>query len=212
MLLVLMGALLAARRGRGVADLLVSLAITMKLSPLFYVKELGRMPRLRAALCMVILLAGLVLPVLVWDNYLYIFEFNDELKGDPLSAAGAALLAATFALALWYLELREDWDWEDRIGWAVVPFAMFLAFKMNVGRHLLIVLLLPDKRGTRSVVTGMALLPPAILPGLSINVSLSIATILLALVVAMRLQAIGWATVRADLGRPGTLAREMLFR
>jgi hypothetical protein len=210
MLLVLIVALILARQGRGAADLLVSVAVTMKLSPLFYLKELWRMPRGRAVACILIVLAGLALPILMWDNYLYIFRFNDELKGDLFSAIGAAALAAVFALVLWYVEVRRGWDWEDRIGWGVVPFALFLAFKMNVARHLLIVLLLPDKRGLRSVVAGAALLPPAVLPGVSINVSLSIATLLLALVMAVQLRAIGWATVRDDLRHPRALVRQML--
>jgi hypothetical protein len=38
-----------------------------------------------------------------------------------------------------------------------VPVALFLAFKMNTARHLLLPLLVPDKRGTRNVAAAIGL-------------------------------------------------------
>ncbi|MEO8482385.1 MAG: hypothetical protein ABI634_09270 [Acidobacteriota bacterium] len=166
MLCVVMAALLLARARRPGPHALIALAITMKVSPLFYVTELLRMRRRDAAVFVAILAAGLLLPYFVWDNYLYIFTFNDGLKGRWYSGFIAAAIAVPFALALWRAEERQHFDLEDRIGWALVPFALFLAFKMNVARHLLIVLLVPDKRGLRTLAAAVALFVPAIAPHL----------------------------------------------
>lgn len=194
MLCVIMAALLLARARRSGPHALMALAITMKLSPLFYATELLRMRTRDAAVFVAILAAGLVLPFVVWENYGYIFTFNDGLKGRWYSGYAAAAVAVPFALALWRAERRQQFDLEDRIGWALVPFALFLAFKMNVARHLLIVLLVPDKRGLRTLAAAVALLLPAIAPGLvRFNSALPIATVLLVLIVAWHL--------RSDLSR-----------
>ncbi|HEU5258555.1 MAG TPA: hypothetical protein VFU28_21360 [Vicinamibacterales bacterium] len=79
MLTVLMAALYLARRGHAASHALVALATAMKVLPVFYLANLGRMRR------------------------------------------------------------------EDRIGWGLVSFSLLLALKMNVARHLLVVLLGPDK-------------------------------------------------------------------
>ena len=97
-----------------------------------------------------ILLAGLMFPYFVWDNYLYIYRYGNDLKGDWASAAASLVFVVPFAIVLWYMEVRLDFDTEDHIGWGLVPFAMLLALKMNTARHLLIVYLVPDKRGIRN--------------------------------------------------------------
>ena len=53
---------------------------------------------------------------------------------------------------------------EDRIGWSLVPFAMFVGIKMRVARHLLVVLLVPDKRGPRNIVAAIGLALYAVAP------------------------------------------------
>jgi hypothetical protein len=180
MLCVVMAALLLARARRPGSHALMALAITMKVSPLFYATELLRMRRRDAALFAAIVTVGLVVPFLLWENYLYIFTFNDGLKGRWYSGYVAAAIAVPFALALWRAEARHRFDLEDRIGWSLVPFALFLAFKMNVARHLLIVLLVPDKRGPRTLAAAVALLAPALAPGLvRFNSALPIAAVLL---------------------------------
>jgi hypothetical protein len=213
MLVVVMCALLLARAGRpGAAHLAVAVATTMKLSPLFYLAHLGRMRTAHAIGFAAILCAGLVLPVAIWENYLYIYGFHDSLKGDAASTVGALSVAAPFALVLAYADMRRGFDWEDRIGWSLVPFAMFLAFKMNAARHLLIVLLVPDKRGVRSAVAAVALAVPVLLPGVvRFNASAPIATCLLILVLVDALQSIGWKTIREDLRRPLATLR-LMFR
>jgi hypothetical protein len=176
-----MTALLAAKRRPAVSHLLMGLAITVKLSPLYYLRQLPRMPRGIAIAVVAIVLAGLVVPYFVWENYLYIFRFNNELKGDMTTAFGAGVAAAGFGLAVWYAEDRLGFDLEDVIGWSLVPVAVFLAFKMNVARHLLIVLLIPDKRVIRSLAAAVGLAIPALFPGLVLqNSSLAIAAGVLA--------------------------------
>jgi hypothetical protein len=69
MLVVVMGALLLARRARpGAASLLMAVATTMKLLPLYYARHVLRMRRATAVSYAGILFAGLVLPYFVWDG------------------------------------------------------------------------------------------------------------------------------------------------
>lgn len=189
MLCVVMAALLLARARRSGSHPLMAAAIAMKVSPLFYATELLRMRKRDAAIFVAILAAGLILPFFVWENYLYIFTFNDGLKGRWYSGYVAAAIAVPFALALWRAGGRQRFDLEDRIGWSLVPFALFLAFKMNVARHLLIVLLVPDKRGLRTLAAAVAMLVPAIAPGLvRFNSALPIAAVLLVATVVWHLR------------------------
>jgi hypothetical protein len=210
MLVVVVTALCLARAGNQLAHPLMALAITMKLSPLYYLRNVLAMSRGMALLVIAIVLSGLALPVLLWENYTYIFGFNDQVKGDTWSTVGAVSLAILFAKVLWYVEVKRGFDWEDRIGWALVPFALFLAFKMNVARHLMIVLLVPDKRGVRSAAAAVALAVPVVFRT-SFNASLPVATVLLALVLVSHLRTIGWTTIRGDLRDPRRTARLMLF-
>jgi hypothetical protein len=213
MLVVVMAALLLARAGRpGAAHLAVAVATAMKLSPLFYAAHVAKMRVAHAVAFAAILCAGLVLPVAIWDNYLYIYSFHDGLKGDAASTIGALCVSVPFALLLAYTDMRRGFDWEDRIGWCLLPFAMFLAFKMNAARHLMIVLLVPDKRGIRSAVAAAALAVPVLLPGVvRFNASAPVATLLLILVLASALQPIGWKKIRDDLRRPLATLR-LMFR
>lgn len=214
MLTVVMAALLAARAGRTTAThLLMALATVMKLSPLYYARSLPRMPRLVAAAFAGVLVAGLVAPVFVFENYLYIYAFSEDLKGSPLETAGAVAIAVPFALVLWYVDVRRRFDLEDLVGWGLVPFALFLGFKMNVARHLLIVLLVPDKRGARNVAAAIALALPVLLPGLvRQNSALAIATVVLAIALYRELSLVGWDEVRDDLRNPGRTMRMLVGR
>jgi hypothetical protein len=210
MLVVVMAALILARRRHRACHAMMALAITLKLSPLYYVKNvLGMTPGMRAVFTAV-LFAGLVLPFFIWDNYLYIYRYGSTLKGDWLSAAGALVVAIPFAVILWYVETRLGFDMEDRVGWGLVPFAMLLGLKMNVARHLLVVLLVPDKRGVRNAAAAAGLAFPALFPNLiRFNSSLSIAVVLLFVGLAGYLERIGWDVVRDDLRHPVRTARMM---
>lgn len=201
MLLVIMATLLLARARRPLGHLLMAVAICMKLSPLFYITTLPQMRRRTAVAFVAILVVGLVVPYLIWENYLYIFLFHDELKGGRSGLISGLIVGALFSVTLWYVETRTSADMEDRIGWALIPFGMFLAMKMNVPRHLLILLLVPDKRGVRNIIAALALLVPVILP-VRFGATLPFATALLYVALWWRLRAIGWGTVRADLQQP----------
>jgi hypothetical protein len=190
MLVTVMAALWLARAGRPACHALMALAITMKLSPLYYVRYLPRMQRSHAAIVVAILLAGLVAPYFIWDNYLYIFQFGNENKGDRwYDLAGALALAASFAGLLWRAEARLHFDAEDRIGWSLVPLAIFFAVKMNAARHLMIVLLVPDKHGLRNIAAAFALALNTLLPDIvrfNSTMYIAIAVLGAGLIVRMR--------------------------
>jgi len=211
MLVVLLAALWLARAGRpNAAHLAMAVAITMKLSGLYYVKNILRMPRGIAIAFATIVLAGLVAPYFIWDNYLYIYRYGNELKGHWYDGALAAMVVIPFALTLWYLETRLAFDVEDLIGWGLVPFAMLLALKMNVPRHLILVLLVPDKRGVRTAAAALGMLVPAVVPGVAFGAATPIAVLVLVIGLAARLHELGWDRVRADLRRPAATLRAML--
>lgn len=209
MLATVMAALWLARAGRDLSHALVALAIAMKLSPLYYVTNLTRMRPGTAAAFVAILAAGLVLPYFVFDNYLYIFRYGAELKGDWDNLAGALAVVVPFAVTLRYVETRLGFDREDRIGWGLVPFALLLALKMNVARHLLIVLLVPDKRGVRNIAAAAGLAVPALFP-VPFNTSLAVAGMVLIVGLVRYLSEIGWDRVRDDLRHPGHTIREIV--
>ncbi len=208
MLVVLIVALLLARARRQVAHLLVAFAATLKLSPLYYAVEIFRMRRWTAITFVAILVAGLVLPYFAWDNYPYIYTYGAELKGTVSMKVMAAAFALVFAVVLAYVETRLEFDMEERIGWSVVPVALFLSMGLNVARHLLLVLLVPDKRGWRNVTVAFVLGLYALSRGaLTLGSVLSIAEGLLLLVLVAHLHAIGWRRVAADLRSPRALLK-----
>ncbi len=208
LLVVLLAAGFLARRGSALCHALVALAIAMKLSPLYYTLNITRMPRRDAVRFAGIVIAGLVLPYFVWENYLYIYQYGAELKGDWDNAAAALAVVIPFSVVLRYVETRRPLDWEDRIGWGLVPFALLLALKMNAARHFLIMLLVPDKRGGRNLAAAAGLAVPAIFP-VPFNSALAGAALVLVAVLAHDISLIGWERVRADLRSPGRTLREM---
>ena len=211
MLVVIMAALFLARARREACHALMAVAIIMKLSPLYYVKNVLTMRRRTAFVFIAILVAGLVLPYFVWDNYLYIYRYGNDRKGDWASVAASLLLVVPFAIVLWYVEVRLGFDTEDRIGWGLVPFAMLLGLKLNAARHLLIVLLVPDKRGIRNVAAAIGLAFPYLFPSLiPFNSALLISTAVLCIGLASYLDQIGWDVVRDDFRHPGRTAKMIL--
>jgi hypothetical protein len=207
MLVLLITALFLARRGHAGTHAIVALATDVKLTPLYYVKNLPSMPRRAAIAYVAILGAGLALPFLIWENYGYIYRFNEGVKGDTLGLVAALGWGLPFAALLGYVEARLGFDLEDRVGWGLVPFGMFLAMKMNVPRHLLMALLIPDKRGLRNLVAAVPLALATTFPGVfRFGSLLSMMTVLLFGVVFYYLHAIGWATIRDDLRHPARTA------
>jgi hypothetical protein len=180
MLTFVMIALLAARRWPAVTHTCMAVAIVTKFTPLYYARHLPTMSRRMAGVFVAILVAGLVMPYFIWDNYLYVFRYNSELKGDTLAALGALALAVPFAALLVRADQRRGFDLEDLVGWSLVPVALLLAFKMNAARHLFLVLLVPDKRAVRNVALAAALALHALAPrAMSINAGLPLATLIL---------------------------------
>jgi hypothetical protein len=211
MLVVVMIALVLARSRRESSHILMALAITMKLSPAAYVRQILTMRRGTAMIFAAILFAGFVIPYFIWENYLYIFAFHDQLKGNIYDTAAAVILVVPFTIVLWYVETRLGFDMEDRIGWALVPFAMLVGIKMRVARHLLIVLLVPDKRGPRNIVASIGLALYAVAPEVfRLGSVLYITTVLLFAVLAHYLGRIGWATVLEDARHPLRTTRLLL--
>jgi len=157
MLVIVMTALWLARSGRPSGHVLMAVAAVVKLTPLYYLRHLRVMPGRAAIVFGLVLVVGLVVPWFIWDNYLYIYTFGYGLRGDWNDALGALAVSGLFAALLAYVESRREFDLEDRIGWSLVPVALFLALKLNASRHLLVVLLVPDKRGLRNVAAAVGL-------------------------------------------------------
>jgi hypothetical protein len=85
-----------------------------------------------------------------------------------------------FTLLLMRAERRKRFDLEDLIGWSLVPLALFFAFKMNGIRHLLLVLLVPDKRVVRNLAAAVGLGLYTVSPsGIPLNAMLPIVTVIL---------------------------------
>jgi hypothetical protein len=212
MLVVVMIALVLARSKRNASHILMTLAITMKLSPAAYARHILTMPRRVALICAAILVAGFVLPYFIWDDYLKIFTFHEQVKGNVYDTIAAVVLVVPFTIVLWYVETRLGFDREDRIGWSLVPFAMFIGIKMRVARHLLIVLLVPDKRGPRNIAAAIGLALYAVNPELfKLGSVLYITSVLLFAILAHYLWRIGWPTVLDDARHPVRTARLLLW-
>jgi hypothetical protein len=204
MLACVMAALVLARRRHRAAPWLMGLATALKLLPLGYLRNLPRLPRRVAWGVLAILVAGLILPFFIWEHYGYIYQFANERKGnDWLDMAGALLLVAPFTLVLWYVEDRRGFEGEDRIGSSLVPFAMLAALLANSGRHLLIALIVPDRRAGRNVAAGVGLALHALLPDVvRLGAMTYVMTAVLCVVLACELQQIGWPTVADDVRHP----------
>jgi hypothetical protein len=92
-----------------------------------------------------------------------------------------------------------------------VPFALLIAISMNAPRHLLLVLLVPDKRGARTAAGSLGLGLHYLLPQfVRFGSVVYFATALLCLALAHHLREIGWGVIRADLAHPVRTARAML--
>jgi hypothetical protein len=223
MLTCVMGALVLTRRRHQAAPLLMALATTMKLLPISYARYIwrparrspkggGGMPRRVAWSYAGILIAGLLLPYFVWDNYLDIYRFANERKGnDSLDIASALLFVVPFTLVLWYVEERRGFDAEDRVGWGLVPFAMLAAMLANSGRHLLIALIVPDQRAGRNLAAAIGLALHSLMPGVVRLGSMTyVITCVLCVVLAYELQKIGWSAVLDDIRHPARTLRLLI--
>jgi hypothetical protein len=211
MLVAIMAALLSARRAAAATHYLMGLAIAIKVSPVYYATYLRQMRPAHAIGVVMLLLTAFVLPYFLLPNYLYIFTFQNEIKGGLAQTVGAALVTIPFAVLLGYVDVRRGFDWEDRVGWALIPVAMFLAYKMNVARHLLIVLLVPDKRGVRTAAAAVSMAPYYLAGGhLPLNSVLPLCTALLFAGLAFHLRHLPAADILDDVRHPGRTALMVL--
>ena len=212
MLTCVMAALLLARRRHTAAPLFMAVATAMKLLPLTYARQLRRLSRRIAWCYAAILAAGLVLPYFIWDNYLDIYQFAADRKGnDWLDVTGALVLVAPFTLAVWYVEDRLGLDAEERVGWGLVPFALLAGLLSNSGRHLLIALIVPDKRAGRNIAAVVGLALYSLMPGIvRLGSLVYVTTAVLCLVLIVYLRRIGWHVVADDVRHPARTLR-MLF-
>jgi len=203
LLVLVMSALSLTRRAPGTADLLMAVAAGVKVSPLYYAVNLFRMRRPVAVAFVAILVLAFVVPYFLFENYLYIFTFQSEIKGGRWQTVGAMAVSVPFALLLMYVSARRDFDLEDRIGWGLVPLAMLLAFNLNVARHLLVVLLVPDKRARRTAAAALCIATYYLSFGLMrFNSTLPLCTALLYGILLFELTRIGWPVVADDLRHP----------
>ena len=211
MLACVMAALLMARR-RSAAALLMAVATVMKFLPLSFARYLPRMPRRTAWTYGAILAAGLLAPWFIWDNYLYIYQFASDRKGnDWLDIGGALLLVMPFTLAVWYVEDRMRFADDERIGWSLVPFALLVGLLTNSGRHLLIALIVPDRHAGRNLAAVVGLTLYGLLPGVvRLGSLVYITTAVLCVVIAVYLDRIGWPIVREDLRHPWRTLRTLV--
>jgi hypothetical protein len=211
MLVLVMAALHLARRRPGATHVLLGLAIAVKVSPLYYATGLPRMRRGVALAFAGVLLAGFVLPYFVLPNYLYIFSFQNEIKGGLWQTVGGVTISVPFAVLLSYVAGRRHFDLEDWVGWALLPVALLLAFKMNVARHLLVVLLVPDKRGLRTAAAAISVAAYYLSFGLMrFNSTLPLCTALLFGILVVELRQVGWSVVAGDARHPLRTLRMMM--
>ena len=170
--LFLMLGVLAARARPALAALLGVFAVCLKLTPVFFLTNFLRFRRGAALAAAGILLAGFVLPLFVLENYRYIYGFHAMRDIGPIvkalgsvgvSGGHARTLAAiagwvlplagggAFSLVLLYAQHKLDFTWEDRIGWAAVPFSLLFSLRMLSMRTLFESMVIPDRRRTRSL-------------------------------------------------------------
>jgi hypothetical protein len=182
-LFLMLGVTFARTRPSG-AILSAVFAVCLKFTPIFFLTNFLRFRRGTALAAGVLLFAGLVLPIFVLENYRYIYGFHATRDIGPLvralgalgvsgpnaatfaAAAGWVLplgLGGAFSLVLLYAQYKLDFTWEDRIGWAAVPFSLLFSLRMLSMRTLFESMVLPDRRHARSLwVFGMGLVDIAL--------------------------------------------------
>jgi hypothetical protein len=211
LLVAVMAALELAKRRASAAHLLMAFAIAVKVSPLYYAMNLPRMRPWAATVFVAALVAGFVLPYFILDNYLYIFTFQNEIKGGGWRMVGALVVSLPFAILLAYVSVRRGFDLEDRIGWGVLPLAILLAFNLNVARHVLVVLLVPDKRATRTAAAAVAMtLHYASFGLVGLNATLPICVALLYAILVYEVRQLTRPQVQSDLKNPMRTLRMIL--
>jgi hypothetical protein len=176
-LLFLMLGVMTARTRPALGILAAVFAVCLKLTPVFFLTNFLRFRKRTALAAGALLFAGFVLPLFVFENYRYIYGFHATRDIRPILRALAAVgiesahattLAAVvgwvlplvcggaFSLVLLYAQLKLKFTWQDRIGWAAVPFSLLFSLRMLSMRTLFESMAIPDRRRSRSLwVFGM---------------------------------------------------------
>jgi hypothetical protein len=161
------------------AALLGVFAVCLKFTPVFFLTNFLRFKRSAQVLAALLLFAGFVLPLFTLENYRYIYGFHATRDTQPIVALLQALgmnqgpvatvaavlgwvmplcLGAAFSLIFLYAQLKLGFTWEDRLGWAAVPFSLLFSLRTLSMRTLFEAMALPDRRVWRSLwVFGMGL-------------------------------------------------------
>jgi hypothetical protein len=177
--LCLMLGVLVARARPLLGTSLGVFAVCLKLTPVFFLTNFLRFDRRARVVAALLLFAGFVLPLFLLENYRYIYGFHATRDIGPIVKALAALgldtpwtrpLAAAlgwvlpllvggaFSLVFLYAQLKLKFSWEDRLGWAAVPFSLLFSLRMLSMRTLFEAMAIPDARVARSLwLFGMGL-------------------------------------------------------
>jgi hypothetical protein len=177
--LCLMLGVFVARAKPVLGVLLGVFAVCLKLTPVFFLTNFLRFRRSAQLVAAVLLSAGFVLPFFVLENYRYIYGFHATRDIGPIVKALVALgldgpftsqlaailgwvlplaLGLLFSLVFLYAQLKLKFSWEDRIGWAAVPFSLLFSLRMLSMRTLFEAMAIPDARIVRSLwIFGMGL-------------------------------------------------------
>ena len=147
-LIYIMMALFTVKKYKTISISLMAIATIIKFSPIYYIKNIFTMKKHQWILYISILVIGLILPFIIYKNYSYIYTFNSEKSEGFLLPF---IVAGSFSIALCYIEYRMKFNDEDIIGWASIPFAIFTVLSTYAVRHLLLLLIIPDKRGYRNI-------------------------------------------------------------
>ncbi len=179
-LLFLTLAVMLARARPAAGILCAVFAVCLKLTPIFFLSNFLRFRRRTALAAGALLVSGFVVPLFVFENYRYIYGFHATRDIRPIVRAlefvgvhGAhsvtlaavvgwalpLLLGGAFSVVLLYAQLKLDFTWQDRIGWAAVPFSLLFSLRMLSMRTLFEAMAIPDRRQVRSVwLFGMGLI------------------------------------------------------
>lgn len=236
--LCLMLGVFVARAKPALGAMLGVLAVCLKLTPVFFLTNFPRFRRPVALAAAGMLALGFVLPLFVFENYRYIYGFHATRDIGPIvaglsalgitsgpitsiaAAAGWALpltIGGAFSLMLLYAQHKLDFTWEDRIGWAAVPFSLVFSLRMLAMRTLFEAMVIPDRRVTRSLwIFGMGLVDMGLrLAGAHVIVRDGVwdfcGCLGLLLISLHWIRQIGPAEIRADWARRGELL-SWLFR
>jgi len=235
--LFLMLGVLLARAKPALGVVMGVLAVCIKLTPVFFLTNFLRFRRATQLVTAALLFAGFVVPLFTLEQYRYIYGFHATrdiapivkalavlgVSGDFASTLAAVLgwvlplcAAGAFSLVFLYAQHKLDFTWEDRLGWAAVPFSLLFSLRMLSMRTLFEAMVIPDRRVVRSLwVLGMGACDMALRAAgarrmVRDGVWDVVGCVGMLLICRHWLREIGASTIRADWERKGALLRELV--